>query len=223
MSQLPQRDHILIPVVGFLAAAVLLAALGLLATGHYFDEFDSWFRLFAQHRQSPELTWLFLTVTLFGSTWVLIGLGSCIVIALAATRKWPTALFFLITMAGQIALDQSFKAIFGRERPEALIEYVKPIGYSFPSGHALASISFYAILAWMVTRSTASCVVTAAVWIVCVAFAFLIGTSRVYIGIHNASDVMGGFLAGAIWTASMIVADRFARADREDRHAINKT
>ena len=216
MSRLPQRDLILIPVVGFLAAAVLLTALGLLAKSHYFDEFDTWFRAFAQAHQSPWLTRLFLTVTVFGSTWVLIGLGTVLVLILCFKRKWQTVRFFLITMAGQIILDQSFKAIFQRERPEALIEYVKPFGYSFPSGHALASISFYGILAWLITRSGHSRFLTASVWITCVTFALLIGTSRVYIGIHNASDVLGGFLAGAVWTASMIIADSCARADRVD-------
>lgn len=222
MSQLPQRDHLLIPAVGFLAAAVLLTGLGLLATSHYFDQFDTWFRAVARARQSPQLNSLFLTVTLFGSTWVLIGFGAVLIAAFAVMKKWRTAGFFLITMAGQIVLDQSFKAIFERERPEALIEYVKPLGYSFPSGHALASISFYAILAWLLTRSTRSNVVRATIWIACVALAFLIGVSRVYIGIHNASDVLGGFLAGAIWTASMIIADRFARTERAERQKTNQ-
>jgi len=95
----------------------LLTALGLLAKGQYFDEYDAWFRAFAQAHQSPWLTRLFLTVTLFGSTWVLIMLGLLLVSILALLRKWQTAGFFLITMAGQIALDQSFKAIFHRERP----------------------------------------------------------------------------------------------------------
>ena len=216
MSKIPPRDKVLIPAVGFLAAAVLLTGLGLLAAGHYFDRFDSLFRVVALREQSPGLTSLFLTVTLFGSTWVLIGLGAIVVSILALRRKWPTAAFFLITMAGQVALDQSFKAIFGRERPEALIEYTKPLGYSFPSGHALASISFYAIVAWLLTRSSGSRVRDAVVWIAFIAFALLIGTSRVYIGIHNASDVLGGFLAGGIWTFSMIIADRLFRAERNE-------
>ncbi|HYJ92339.1 MAG TPA: phosphatase PAP2 family protein [Pyrinomonadaceae bacterium] len=210
MRRILHNDRVLIPVVGFMASATLLTLLGLLATGHYFDEFDSWFRGLAQQQQSPHLTSLFLTVTLFGSTRVLIGLGTILIAIHAMLRKWQTAGFFLITMAGQITLDQSFKAIFGRERPEALIEYVTPLGSSFPSGHALASVSFYAIVAWLVTRSGSSRFLAASVWVGCIAFAFLIGASRVYIGIHNASDVMGGFLAGAIWTASMIAADKLS-------------
>jgi len=221
MQQISSGDRVLIPVVGFVSAALLLTALGLLAAGHYFDQFDSWFRVLAQHKQSPQLTSLFFSVTLFGSTWVLIGLGVVLLAVLALRRKWRTAGFFLITMAGQVTLDQSFKAIFGRERPDALIEYVTPLGSSFPSGHALAAISFYAMVAWLLTRSMRSKLAVSSVWIVFIAFALLIGTSRVYIGIHNASDVLGGFLAGAIWTFSMIIADRFSRSDetnvRDDR------
>ena len=134
-------------------------------------------------------------MTLFGSTWVLVGLGAALIAILGLLRRLQTASLFLITMAGQIILDQSFKAIFGRERPEALIEYVTPLGSSFPSGHALASVSFYAIVAWLVTRSMRSRFAAVLVWIGCIAFAIMIGTSRVYIGIHNASDVVGGFLA----------------------------
>ena len=90
------------------------------------------------------------------------------------------------------------KLIFHRNRPlTPLLEAAK--GYSFPSGHALMSITFYGLLIFLVWQSGKNIWVK---WVLTVLLALLIafiGISRVYLRVHYASDVLAGFCVGLMW------------------------
>jgi undecaprenyl-diphosphatase len=82
-----------------------------------------------------------------------------------------------------------------------------PHSYSFPSGHALFSICFFGVVAALVAARLPSIAARAAVWTVAVAIAFLIGLSRVYLGVHYPSDVIGGYAAAVAWASAVALAD----------------
>ncbi len=90
------------------------------------------------------------------------------------------------------------KNLFQRERP--LIPLLEPAGgLSFPSGHALCSMTFFGLLIYFVWRNTKNLYVK---WIMIIALSFtifMIGLSRVYLRVHHASDVIAGFAFGLIW------------------------
>lgn len=198
-------------VLGFALAALVLAAFGWLVTGPYKNlvaGFDSNIRYAMRQIQSPMWTSLLLTVTNLGSTLYLIIVGSVAGIAFLALRWFRSFFIFIIAMAGQAALHNGFKWLIARPRPSNLINYRTAESFSFPSGHAIAALCLYGMIAWIITRRIESPAVTASIWIGTLLLIFLIGASRVYIGIHYPTDVLAGFLGSLIWTAAVMSIDR---------------
>jgi membrane-associated phospholipid phosphatase len=129
-------------------------------------------------------------------------------------RRLPRlALFVVVTAAGSSLLNTVAKTVVHRPRPVLIDPVAHEPGLSFPSGHAQAAMVGYALLlviflpilhgAW---RATA---VTLAVFMV-----LAIGLSRVALGVHYASDVVGGFVLGAAWVTAMAAAFSATHFDR---------
>ena len=90
------------------------------------------------------------------------------------------------------------KDLFGRERP--LIPLLEPVGgLSFPSGHALCSMTFFGLLIYFVIRHVKKAPLRHTLAILLGFTIFMIGLSRVYLRVHHASDVIAGFALGFIW------------------------
>jgi undecaprenyl-diphosphatase len=100
-------------------------------------------------------------------------------------------------------LNRLLKLYFHRARPDfnRLIEIG---GYSFPSGHAMNAFSFYSILAFLLWRHVPTGMGRIAVIIFSSFMILAIGMSRVYLGVHYPSDIIGGFLASGLWVATVI-------------------
>jgi undecaprenyl-diphosphatase len=198
-------------IAGLALAALALLALGWLVTGSYKSTvagFDSNIRHTMRQIQSPMWTALFLTVTKLGSTLYLVIIGTAAGLLLIFYRLFRSLFFFIIAMAGQAVLHHSFKWLFARPRPSNLINYRAPESSGFPSGHAIAALCLFGMIAWIVTREIESPAIKAGIWVFTTVLVFLIGVSRVYIGIHYPTDVLAGFVGGAIWIAAIMSADR---------------
>lgn len=90
------------------------------------------------------------------------------------------------------------KNIFQRSRPNAPL--IDPaMGYSFPSGHAIMSTTFYGLLIYMVWRYVTNRILKWVLTILLVLLIIFIGLSRVYLRVHNSSDVLAGFCVGLVW------------------------
>lgn len=95
-------------------------------------------------------------------------------------------------------LNAIFKIIFHRQRPDILI-LSQASGYSFPSGHSMVSISFYGLVIYLCyTNIKSNWIKYIAVILLCLLIIF-IGVSRIYLGVHYASDVIAGFSSGFAW------------------------
>jgi undecaprenyl-diphosphatase len=139
-------------------------------------------------------------LSFIGSPPVLWPLVAIAILALCRPRR-RDALTLAICMAGAIAIEQIFKFAVHRPRPEPFFETPQPPSYSFPSGHALYALCFYATLAATLTRnqsrptriilSTAAAIITLS-----------IGYSRVYLGVHYPTDVLGGYALAVLWTVA---------------------
>lgn len=106
----------------------------------------------------------------------------------------------IVNLVCVLALNQLLKAIVQRPRPEGF-RLVSEVGYSFPSGHSMISMAFFGLCAWMVWHYESDRV---AKWFYCICFALLIvfvGISRIYLGVHYASDVLAGFCVSLAWLA----------------------
>ena len=119
-----------------------------------------------------------------------------------SNRLWRV-LYFAVTMIGISVLTSSLKELFERDRPNLIQEY-DGTGYSFPSGHSTGPMVFYGFIIYLIIRSRFPLVAKWIVGIVLGLLIFLIGFSRIYLGVHYASDVIGGFLLGFAWLATNI-------------------
>ena len=143
--------------------------------------------------------------------WVVVLTG--VVIWLLWRRRPRLALFVVITGLGSSLLNVSVKSAVHRLRPVVADPVAHAHGLSFPSGHAQAAIVGYAVLLLVflpllhgVWRKAA---ITSAVVMV-----LAIGFSRIALGVHYLSDVVGGLLLGAAWIAAMAAAFNVLRAER---------
>lgn len=98
-------------------------------------------------------------------------------------------------------LNQVLKLLIQRPRPDVALRLVEVGGFSFPSGHSMASMAFFGLLIWLVWHYEKDLLRRVNL---CLAFGVVIlavGFSRIYLGVHFASDVVGGFCASIVWLA----------------------
>lgn len=109
-------------------------------------------------------------------------------------------LFAAVNLVGVVLVNQVFKFVVQRPRPEGF-RLIAEGGYSFPSGHSMVAMGFYGLLAWMAWHYERDRVIR---YVSVCGFALivaLVGMSRVYLGVHYASDVIAGFCLSLAWLA----------------------
>jgi membrane-associated phospholipid phosphatase len=149
---------------------------------------------------SPRLTLAMRGITELGEPWFLVTLGVVAAGYLAYRGRKLAAWLLVAASVGGAAFDTVLKVAFHRTRPEAFFGFISPGTYSFPSGHALTSSCFYGVLAAILGSELAGWRRTA-IWIVAGTLVLLIGLSRVYLGVHYPTDIIGGCLGAGVWVA----------------------
>jgi undecaprenyl-diphosphatase len=197
-------------VVGFVSASLLLAVLGLFTTNSHLvvPYFDEHIRSYVQSLASPSLTAAMRVLTRLGSTVGLTAIGAVVIAIFLYMRKLRYIGLMLLVMAGQGLLQYSFKSIIGRERPQAMFDYVIGDTPSFPSGHSLAAVCFFGLLAYLLSREVSNKYSRAAIWTIAVTVIIAVGFSRIYFDVHYPSDVLAGYLAGLMWAGSVATGTR---------------
>jgi undecaprenyl-diphosphatase len=121
------------------------------------------------------------------------------IIWLLAEKKWKEPLVLWVCLIGVRYGNHWFKISFERIRPE-FERLIEINGYSFPSGHAMISIAFFGMLSYLLVQNYKILhSYKELVYGLTVLFVFLVGFSRVYLGVHYPTDVLGGYLAGGTW------------------------
>ncbi len=124
---------------------------------------------------------------------------------LIAVRKFSTAGFVALSVSCGAILSTAIKAYFVRPRPELVPHLVDVASPSFPSGHAMNSAIVYLTLAVLLARSQTSRRVQIYLLGVAILLALLVGSTRVFLGVHWPSDVLAGWAVGAAWAAACSV------------------
>lgn len=120
------------------------------------------------------------------------------VIAFAPGRR--PGLCAALNLVCVVGINQVLKYIVQRPRPDGF-RLISEVGYSFPSGHSMVSMAFYGLCIWMVWTYERDKIIR---WLCCLSFAIMVvavGMSRVYLGVHYASDVIAGFCVSIAWLA----------------------
>lgn len=123
-------------------------------------------------------------------------------------REKALLVLLLVAVIGQTLLANGFKVLFDRARPDVVPHLVHATGNSFPSGHSTSAASIFLTLAALIASQTRAHAVRAYVFIVAVILALMVGASRVYLGVHYPTDVIGGLSFGAAWAAIVWIAAR---------------
>ncbi|KQL53795.1 phosphatidylglycerophosphatase [Heyndrickxia shackletonii] len=155
---------------------------------------------------SDRLTTIMLWITFFGSVKGVALITFIVCVCLYITRHRLLGMYLAITVAlGAGGFNQILKLIFKRARPD-----IQPIiaesGYSFPSGHSMGSMILYGSLAFILFKAYNRMWAKILGVVVGVVLVFIIGISRIYLGVHYPSDVLGGYLAGAFWILICMIA-----------------
>jgi membrane-associated phospholipid phosphatase len=148
--------------------------------------------------RSNWLSQLFYALTQLGTREAVFAMGGLVTMVFLYRRRYTAVLAFWLTMAGVGLSVQYGKKIISRDRPMEVAFYPEH-NFSFPSGHATTAISLYGMLAYFLYRHLAKRRQRRAALLASSLLIVMVGFSRIYLGVHFLSDVLAGFLLGAMW------------------------
>ena len=150
-----------------------------------------------------------LDITALGSGFVLGLVVLAIVGFLLLQGTYRTALFVLVATTGGSLLNTGLKEVFQRPRPEVVPHLREVMSLSFPSGHAMTSAAVYLTLGALLMRITERRLTKLYCMGIAMLLTALVGTSRVYLGVHYPTDVLAGWLAGMSWALLCWIIERW--------------
>ena len=153
---------------------------------------------FFQSLRTPWVDNGFVAITELGDSFVNICLSCAVLFVLLGKRCYRTAGYWSIAVLGGVASVLLLKWMIHLPRPMAL--YHGASVYGFPSGHAAMSVILYGFLAILLAKGLPG-IIRWIVFACAFLFSFFVAISRLYLGAHWLSDVLGGFLIGMSWTA----------------------
>jgi undecaprenyl-diphosphatase len=142
---------------------------------------------------------VFREITTLGGTTVVTLITIAVIGFLLFASKRGAAVLILCCVAGGALLGPLLKVGFDRPRPDLVAHLVEVQSASFPSGHALLSAVTYLTLGALLARFLAELRLKIYVVTTALILTVLIGSSRVYLGVHWPTDVLAGWLAGGLW------------------------
>lgn len=201
----------MLSIVGF-------GILSMLMQQQMLTQFDHTIISFIQRFESSLLTAIMNGFTSIGSTSVVISISLCSLLFLYKVLKHRVKLIlFIVIVGGHAILNQVLKLFFQRDRPN-VHRLIEIDGYSFPSGHTMITFAVYGTLSFLLwhdisTRSGRIILILFSCIIV-----LMVGISRIYLGVHYPSDIIGGLLASSIWfTLSIWFYQRYREKQFEQK------
>lgn len=178
-------------------ALLLFVILGYVVKFHpnYLKDFDSLIQITLRGDLPHTLTFFFSSVTSLINTPVIMTWVAVLAGFFLYKKWWSEAILLIGNLALTGLLVDFLKNIYQRSRP-AIQHLVKEGGFSFPSGHALASTLIFGTLLIIVSQRIKSVQTKHILQSLMVVMIFIIMTSRVYLGVHYPTDVLGSFLLG---------------------------
>jgi undecaprenyl-diphosphatase len=170
---------------------------------------NRWF----ENNSSDALRRFFEIVTHAGTFWGLLVVCIAVGALLVRGRHWPELALLVAAFAGALVLYPLAKSAIARPRPGLHDPHIHLTSSSYPSGHATGTAAVYGAIAVIALRLLPP----KRAWIVVAACAvgiIVVGVSRVYLGAHYVTDVLGGVLLGTSWLLVCLTADALLAARR---------
>ena len=212
-------------LVGYVGLTALMVAVGALLThvlahaaiGHWDDHANA----YLAHHRHPFWNRVSGDATVIANTLGIVVIAA-VVTAFLLLRHWGRrAMLLLIALAVELSVFLTTNYVVARPRPHVPHLGSTPSTFSWPSGHAAATLALYGGIAVLVMAATRWIVPRAVAWVVAVGLTALVAFSRVYRGEHHPLDVVGGAVLGvlALWiaAAALRAADTVARVNEDNR------
>lgn len=181
---------------------------------HQVTAFDQSVFAWVWSLRNPALTPTVISITRLGDAPVRLGIGLIVAAYFIRKKRYPEAVLIAVCFLGVGLLNDWLKEIFHRIRPSG-IWLSKASGYSFPSGHTMGSTAGYGLLGLIFSKSAQSRKSSIAIITTTIFIVLCIGLSRIYLGVHYPSDVLGGLIFGILW---LLISAGFASLLHFDRH-----
>ena len=182
-------------ILSVLCLAVFVCLLTKVLRGRAMGIDELGYLLFVERLRSPVLTVAMKTVSNLASPPFIVGV-------LIAAVLWAPCRAHVILGAVNVgaisAIDQLLKVLVRRSRPQGF-RLVEAPGLSFPSGHSMAAMAFYGYGIWLMRCGVHGLPFGAAIEIALACVILAVGVSRIYLGVHYTSDVLGGFCLSFAW------------------------
>lgn len=165
------------------------------------------------HSNSTEMGMrIFEAISLLGSPPVLSILGIALAVYFISRHSWIFLASWIAALTGAGILDWLLKRTIQRPRPAYAVAILHGHSFSFPSGHALASLVAYGMTAYFVIVLRLK-EASPRIIVICLAaiLIFAIGVSRLYLGVHYFTDVIAGYAAGAVWLSACVTGAAISR------------
>lgn len=184
--------------ITFIIILVIFVALGMMVKGSTEGIlFDNQMLEYIHNNINPLLLRIMKIVSFIGSAYFIIPLMAIVLVYNYIRKKAFESKILLMSTAGSWILNFLLKQVFQRTRP---LQYflVEQGGYSYPSGHTMVATSFYFAIAYIITRNIKDRRIKAICFIIATVAILVMGSSRLYLGVHWPTDIIGGFLMGYI-------------------------
>lgn len=161
-------------------------------------KFDEFFYKLITSSMNNTLTTIFKIITFFGSTVFMIIFALVLFIYFILKKKNIISYLTSSCLIISTILNNVIKIIIRRSRPD-VIKLVTETSFSYPSGHTMASVSIYGIIIYLLLNSNINKTVKYISSVGLSLLILLIGISRIYLGAHYMSDIIGAMLVSTIW------------------------
>ncbi|MDQ2786999.1 MAG: phosphatase PAP2 family protein [Chloroflexota bacterium] len=158
------------------------------------------------------------TASLFGTAPLVAVITAVVGASLARERRWPDITLLIVAVVGAVLLSPLTKHLVSRARPTAFFR-TSATGYSFPSGHTLNATCVALALGFILWRLPWHRVMKIAWTLAFAVYVICVGASRIILGVHYPTDVLGGFLLGAAWVTLLMALTLSAERWRRKRGA----
>jgi membrane-associated phospholipid phosphatase len=156
---------------------------------------------------NPQLDVVVTMLTKLGVFWGVFPIATVTALLLFNRRRWRSLTYLIVTLLGSIIINRTAKVLLHRVRPHLWESPAPEFDYGFPSGHAMSSMTFVAVLVILTWRSRWRWLVL----IVGTIFVLVIGWTRLYLGVHYPSDILAGWMVSVAWAVGVSLIIRLWR------------